>query len=1228
MKSIAELIVALQQGTLTLSAAADAIAARGALPDAEHRAELALLEQAGQQGQLDAPTVRELLARLVAAQVAAAPDDSFDDATVVKPVMDDATVVKPAARPPPQPPVEATDGTVVKPVPRPPPPEQDEVTIVKPSAVRVPDGTERTTGATGTAGKTGTGTGSSSMDMASWRRIASAEGGEYATVGMLLKGRFLLEREIGRGGMGVVFLARDERKVEARDRDPYVAVKVLNDDFRRHPDSLIALQREARRSQLLAHDNIVRVFDFDKDGTIVFMTMEYIDGSDLKTLIRERAYNGMSLADARPLIEGMAWALKRAHATGVVHSDFKPGNVMVTREGVPKVFDFGIARAAQHAGSDSAGDKTLFDAGTLGALTPAYASLEMIKGQEPAASDDIYALGCVIFELLTGKHPFDKASAEVAQREGRRPPAVPGLTRRQYKTLCDSVAFTREQRLKSAAELIDGLREVTWCQRYGRPFAYGAGVVVLLALGAWGLSRYLHDQQVARVVERFAPTNAQHYANVGQAMTALNGLNPRDRTRIVLEDGEIIQNFLLNRIRSHWNPSSEHYDFAGAERVFQARDQLRLYSPALDREHRAIEQQRNDLLNTLDTQLMERISAGAIFASQPHNVIATMAKIRAMDPTSALLKNSQLELKYDIAIGQSLGSGRIAQAQQQLKLARSVFPDSRRLAVRAQQLAALSSSEQVVSVPTTSRFQTVTQAQTALAGLLATPATTAVWQSQVAAAMVLLQNNQSPSTRHLVDRLGAAIATTVSKQNNALHLPQDIELINFGLRYAPHSAPLLAQRDRLAALQQQQQTRLDQEAATAEIASRIESVRRAAAANDTAKAEQSLARIRALQPSNPFLVKEGPTLVAEAYIRIAQDAFRAGKYQSAQLTVAQGIAALGPRSDLANARDLYALTAALISAHGQPLAPADYQRLSAQLGRIRKIDANGLKNLESELKSRRQLAQGTLSALLESLRPSSLVSTAVQPATPTPSPISTVSKPAAVVPQILPSTLPQPVTSAAVASSPDPCAQAGLAGSGHVCFDRLHDGQRGPLLVVIPGIAGGKPYALSRAEITVNDFNAFCNATHQCKPVALAYSYAGQLPITDINVSAAKAYAHWLSSESGYTYSLPTDAEWLHAARAGVGWKQSPDSNCLPPSSDGNNGDGSPIPALGRQPNPWGLVNMTGNVWEWVLLPNGKLGVRGGSYNSYWSDCTVNAFRSDSGAPQHDVGFRIFRALK
>src|SRR5690606_32657935 len=134
----------------------------------------------------------------------------------------------------------------------------------------------------------------------------------------------------------------------------------------------------------LAHDNIVRVYDFDKAGTIVFMTMEYIDGQDLRTLIREQAWNGMPLARARPLIEGMARALGRAHAAGIVHSDFKPGNVMVTADRVAKVFDFGIARAGKHAASAD-GEQTIFDATTLGALTPAYASLEMIQGGEPTA---------------------------------------------------------------------------------------------------------------------------------------------------------------------------------------------------------------------------------------------------------------------------------------------------------------------------------------------------------------------------------------------------------------------------------------------------------------------------------------------------------------------------------------------------------------------------------------------------------------------------------------------------------------------------------------------------------------------------------------------------------------------------------------------------------------------------------------------------------------------------
>ena len=251
--------------------------------------------------------------------------------------------------------------------------------------------------------------------------------------------------------IGVVFLAIDERKIEARDRNPYVAVKILNDEFRRHPDSLIALQRESRRSQQLAHDNIVRVYDFDKDGTTVYMTMEFVDGEDLKNLIRSLDGKGMPMAEAFPLIEGMGRALERAHRDGVVHSDFKPGNVMLTSDRVPKVFDFGIARAGKQK-SDASGEQTVFDAGSLGALTPAYASLEMLQGKDAEPADDLYALACVSYELLTGRHPFNKINAEQALKQGMTPERVPGLTKLQWRTLARGLAFKREQRIATAGD--------------------------------------------------------------------------------------------------------------------------------------------------------------------------------------------------------------------------------------------------------------------------------------------------------------------------------------------------------------------------------------------------------------------------------------------------------------------------------------------------------------------------------------------------------------------------------------------------------------------------------------------------------------------------------------------------------------------------------------------------------------------------------------------------------
>ncbi len=270
----------------------------------------------------------------------------------------------------------------------------------------------------------------------------------------LLKNRFVFEEVLGAGGMGVVYKAKDLLKVEAQDKNPYVAIKVLSDDFKTHPEAFIALQRESRKTQSIAHPNIVNVYDFDRDGETVFMTMEYLDGSPLDALISRYKTTGLPEEDAWKVLEGISAALIHAHAQKIIHSDFKPGNIFVVGNNIGKVFDFGIARAVAKAEvfEESVDDKTVFDAGNLGALTPAYASLEMLEGKTPDVRDDIFALGCIAYEMFTGCHPYNRVHADEAMRQKIKPKRIPNITKRQWKVIEKALAFKREDRIESVAE--------------------------------------------------------------------------------------------------------------------------------------------------------------------------------------------------------------------------------------------------------------------------------------------------------------------------------------------------------------------------------------------------------------------------------------------------------------------------------------------------------------------------------------------------------------------------------------------------------------------------------------------------------------------------------------------------------------------------------------------------------------------------------------------------------
>lgn len=306
---------------------------------------------------------------------------------------------------------------------------------------------------------------------------------EFVETPKILKQRFVLEEKLGSGGMGTVYKARDLRKVEARDRQPFVAVKVLNHDFRQHPEAFMALEREASKSQTLSHPNIVSIFDFDKDGDLPFMTMEMLQGRELAQLI-EQFPDGLPDEMAWSIIDGLVAGLRHAHEAGVVHADFKPGNVFVSDDNRAKILDFGIARAVQinHTGENER-DDTLFDPQRLAALTPAYASLEMLQGLTPETSDDLYALGVVIYLTLTGRHPYDRLSAKEAQAEGRKVQRPKGLSRFRWQALEKCLAFERSARPQDAAQVQYAFNRVTaWQSRIG--IIAAAAVVFALAINS------------------------------------------------------------------------------------------------------------------------------------------------------------------------------------------------------------------------------------------------------------------------------------------------------------------------------------------------------------------------------------------------------------------------------------------------------------------------------------------------------------------------------------------------------------------------------------------------------------------------------------------------------------------------------------------------------------------------------------------------------------------------
>jgi serine/threonine-protein kinase len=218
--------------------------------------------------------------------------------------------------------------------------------------------------------------------------------------GMLLNNRYQLLERLGAGGMSDVFRARDlmlERSV---------AIKVLHEDYSNDDAFQQRFRQEARAAANLSHPNIVTVHDFGLDHGQLFIVMEYIPGKDLKTILRQRGR--FSVDEAIPLMVQACAGIGYAHRAGLVHCDVKPHNMIVTPDGRLKVTDFGIARALSTIMPDERADVVWG--------SPQYFSPEQATGEAPSPASDVYSLGVVLYEVLTGALPFTAPTSEELAR--------------------------------------------------------------------------------------------------------------------------------------------------------------------------------------------------------------------------------------------------------------------------------------------------------------------------------------------------------------------------------------------------------------------------------------------------------------------------------------------------------------------------------------------------------------------------------------------------------------------------------------------------------------------------------------------------------------------------------------------------------------------------------------------------------------------------------------------
>jgi serine/threonine protein kinase len=493
--------------------------------------------------------------------------------------------------------------------------------------------------------------------------------------GVTLKDRFVLLEKLGQGGMGVVYKAKDMLKVEAQDKDPYVAIKVLTDAFKKYSGSFIALQREASKAQRLAHPNIATVYDFDRDSNTVFMTMEYLQGKPLNQLIKEIAKKPLKTNQALHIIEELCSGLAYAHEKLLIHSDFKPGNCFLLSDGHVKLLDFGIARASTQ--TDEERENTMFDPAKLSAVTPAYATPEMFAGMNPDPRDDIYGLACVAYQLLAaGKHPYNKVAAPKIKELGIKPKPIKGLNRKQQRTLMKALTVIREDRVATVEKFAEGMRSK---KSHAKSIILGAIFIAIIGAGI-GYKPFLEFRSEQAMYDKIQLIKQGDKALLIETIWSLDQLNPEEQKIISVGLRREIITFYRDRVRSVFRPKEGLYDYPQASDLLLQAKKHYPDSVALSTIEDQIKEQKDRLMNSLISLYNRYLSSKQLTKSENgEDLMTVLPLIKRVDPRHYLLKDTKLANLYLSEAEKLITNRKYKDASNYIITGLKLFPDDTRL---------------------------------------------------------------------------------------------------------------------------------------------------------------------------------------------------------------------------------------------------------------------------------------------------------------------------------------------------------------------------------------------------------------------------------------------------------------------------------------------------------------------------------------------------------------------